>query len=27
MVVLGGPLGVSDGADAALHAAAGLSWP
>ena len=27
LVVLGGPMGVSDGADAALHAAAGLVWP
>ena len=27
MVVLGGPSGVSDAADAALHAAAGLPWP
>ena len=27
IVVLGGPSGVSDAADAALHAAAGLPWP
>ncbi len=27
LVVLGGSMGVSDGADAALHAAAGLAWP
>ncbi|HTS14224.1 MAG TPA: cell wall-binding repeat-containing protein [Candidatus Sulfotelmatobacter sp.] len=27
LVVLGGPSGVSDAADAALHAAAGLPWP
>jgi putative cell wall-binding protein len=27
LVVLGGPMGVSDGADEAIHAAAGLVWP